>query len=542
MSFNGSGTYTLPAGNPTVINTTVDATVHNNTNSDIATALSNCVTRDGQSPPSANLPMNGHKLTGLSSGSGNGESIAYGQTGALLVSPVISSITNTGTLTLPTSTDTLVGRATTDTLTNKSLTSPTLTGTVTMTGASITGSPTAALGATTVTGSVSGGISSGTIPASFTGIGGSVGVYAYASGTVSGWYNTAASNSEGIGYNSSTHTTNVVANNAVIGSFSSTGLAVTGNVTSTTDSTFNGVKVGRGGGNIAGNTAVGLGAMTVIATGDRNTALGASAGYSITSGQYNLCVGYNSGVSTTTGSYNTYVGGAEAGVGAGVGHNNVSGVCNTYLGSGSGLSSTGGYNTLVGYRSGSAITTGQYNTIVGLYDGNNGGLDIRTLSNYTVISDGAGNIAISSAAGKSVALAGAVPNAGTGITFPATQNASSDANTLDDYEEGTWTPTQGAGLTVVGAFSSGGAYTKIGRLVTVTGYVSGATSVAVSSNGQLTANLPFTGSAASEEEIGNVCSNVMTQAGACLVYNATLLSSAVTAVTRIQFTITYRAI
>jgi hypothetical protein len=41
-----------------------------------------------------------------------------------LTSPVISSIVNTGTLTLPTSTDTLVGRSTTDTLTNKTLTSP----------------------------------------------------------------------------------------------------------------------------------------------------------------------------------------------------------------------------------------------------------------------------------------------------------------------------------------------------------------------------------------------------------------------------------
>jgi len=29
---------------------------------------------------------------------------------------------------------------------------------------------------------------------------------------------------------------------------------------------------------------------------------------------------------------------------------------------------------------------------------------------------------------------------GAGITFPATQSASTDANTLDDYEEGTWTP------------------------------------------------------------------------------------------------------
>ena len=44
-----------------------------------------------------------------------------------LLTPVISTISNTGTITLPTSTDTLVARDTTDTLTNKTLTSPTLT-------------------------------------------------------------------------------------------------------------------------------------------------------------------------------------------------------------------------------------------------------------------------------------------------------------------------------------------------------------------------------------------------------------------------------
>jgi len=48
-------------------------------------------------------------------------------TNKTLTTPIISSISNTGVLTLPTSTDTLVGRATTDTLTNKTLTSPTLT-------------------------------------------------------------------------------------------------------------------------------------------------------------------------------------------------------------------------------------------------------------------------------------------------------------------------------------------------------------------------------------------------------------------------------
>ncbi len=56
------------------------------------------------------------------------------------------------------------------------------------------------------------------------------------------------------------------------------------------------------------------------------------------------------------------------------------------------------------------------------------------------------------------------------IVFPATQNASSDANTLDDYEEGTWTPTDlsGAGLT----FSNqGSAYVKVGQMVLVQSYI-----------------------------------------------------------------------
>ena len=53
-----------------------------------------------------------------------------------------------------------------------------------------------------------------------------------------------------------------------------------------------------------------------------------------------------------------------------------------------------------------------------------------------------------------------------GITFPATQVASADANTLDDYEEGTWTPSLGGNTTY--SITPSGTYTKIGRLVTVT--------------------------------------------------------------------------
>jgi hypothetical protein len=49
-------------------------------------------------------------------------------TNKTLTTPIIATISNTGTLTLPTSTDTIVGRATTDTLTNKTLTSPAING------------------------------------------------------------------------------------------------------------------------------------------------------------------------------------------------------------------------------------------------------------------------------------------------------------------------------------------------------------------------------------------------------------------------------
>jgi hypothetical protein len=71
-------------------------------------------------------------------------------TNKTLTGPVISTISNTGTVTLPTSTDTLVGRATTDTLTNKTLTSPVISG-GTINNAVIGGSTPAAGTFTTVT-------------------------------------------------------------------------------------------------------------------------------------------------------------------------------------------------------------------------------------------------------------------------------------------------------------------------------------------------------------------------------------------------------
>jgi hypothetical protein len=96
-----------------------------------------------------------------------------------------------------------------------------------------------------------------------------------------------------------------------------------------------------------------------------------------------------------------------------------------------------------------------------------------------------------------ISVGNATPStSGAGITFPATQSASTDANTLDDYEEGTWTPAvtaNGGSITTVGTVS--GSYIKIGRAVHAF------FSIAITINGTgsgsvLVANIPFAPSAA----------------------------------------------
>ena len=95
-----------------------------------------------------------------------------------------------------------------------------------------------------------------------------------------------------------------------------------------------------------------------------------------------------------------------------------------------------------------------------------------------------------------IGVGNATPAAsGSGITFPAAQSASSDANTLDDYEEGTWTPViRGSGTagtyeqTVTRAL-----YTKVGRQVTLQCYITLQSSVTGGGTGYLqVTGAPFT--------------------------------------------------
>jgi hypothetical protein len=98
-----------------------------------------------------------------------------------------------------------------------------------------------------------------------------------------------------------------------------------------------------------------------------------------------------------------------------------------------------------------------------------------------------------------------------GIQFPATQSASADANCLDDYEEGTWTPSGwtggGSSLTYTGA------YVKVGKQVTVYFKIGGTgiTSTAASST---LSGLPFVPSSTpSSDFYMGVCMNAQTNNG-----------------------------
>ena len=252
----------------------------------------------------------------------------------------------------------------------------------------------------------------------------------------------------------STFNLNVPAVSSTIASLAAQTFA--GAQTFTLDASISGLTVGKGGGAVTGNTALGVSALSTNTTSDSNTAIGYQAGQ-VSNGTYggNSFVGYqsgkasttayacsffgeSSGLSNTTGVTNVAIGGSalrnnttasnntavgyQAGytnatgarntfigylagytsavvsanayntfVGAGAGQYTTTGAQNTFIGDTAGQNTTGGLNTFIGQGSGFAITSGTKNSILGMFPGNQGGLDIRTASNYIVLSDGDGN-------------------------------------------------------------------------------------------------------------------------------------------------------
>jgi hypothetical protein len=79
MSRNGSGVYTLPAGNPVVTGTTIASSWANSTLNDIAATLTDSVAADGQTPMTGNLDLNTHKIINLVAGTQAGDAIEFAQ-------------------------------------------------------------------------------------------------------------------------------------------------------------------------------------------------------------------------------------------------------------------------------------------------------------------------------------------------------------------------------------------------------------------------------------------------------------------------------
>ena len=107
MPWNGSGDFVRTDGTRTgatvwsqardasVLVNAPDADTHDE---DVGTGLENCLTRDGQNSPSANLPMNAKKHTGVADATANTEYATYGQLLAL-TSPFVGATNVGGTAT-----------------------------------------------------------------------------------------------------------------------------------------------------------------------------------------------------------------------------------------------------------------------------------------------------------------------------------------------------------------------------------------------------------------------------------------------------------
>lgn len=79
MARDGSGTYTLPAGNPVVTGTTISSTWANNTFTDVASALTQSLSKDGQTTMTGNQPMAGNRHTAVGNATARDQYAALGQ-------------------------------------------------------------------------------------------------------------------------------------------------------------------------------------------------------------------------------------------------------------------------------------------------------------------------------------------------------------------------------------------------------------------------------------------------------------------------------
>ena len=274
-------------------------------------------------------------------------------------------------------------------------------------------------------------------------------------------------------------------------------LAVTGVTTLTGAATVQGLTLGKGASAIGTNTAFGVNVLAANTTGVANTGVGSNAMAAIQDGQANAAFGNNALATNVSGIGNTAVGHIAL-------YGNVSGGFCTSVGANSAYQSTGANTTAVGFQSLTNLIAGDSNTAVGwtagssqLSGSNNGFFGAGSYADSNTASNsynyGDGSVATHKFRVGDVVLGTGNVVMGTsakGIDFSATANGSGTMTSelLNDYEEGTWVPTDasGAGLTLT---VSACRYTKIGRAVTIQGII--AYPSTVSASNAVIAGLPF---------------------------------------------------
>jgi hypothetical protein len=226
-------------------------------------------------------------------------------------------------------------------------------------------------------------------------------------------------------------------------------------------------------------------------------------------------------------------------------------VAATTIDASSTISTTGshivlGANTYAGTGVKSINITGQYPSLA-MYDGANTNRYAITSSNSGITEyysaqhkfynmSGTLNPLLLNAVGgvqtlNTIGVGAATPSAsGAGITFPATQSASTDANTLDDYEEGTWTPTVGTNNGTATTFTIGTAYyTKVGRLVNVSGIITPTNGTLGTTNSWVRiTGLPFSVVSSSSTGSGINSANYNNGVATLVAYSSTLDAAFVT--------------
>jgi hypothetical protein len=505
MSYNGSGTFLInSAGQPVVPGTTITTTAFNALTADLASGLTTAMTKDGQTVPTANIPMGGFKLTGLGAGTSATDAAQFGQ---LQNAPVATLITVAGADTITgTLVQTLTAYATGQQFSFVAAGTNTTAVTLNIDG----------LGAKAVTRTGAVALAAGAL------VSGQMAIVEY----------------DGTRFqliNANAFTNLTVSGALTVG----TTLAVTGVATLTAQPILSSLTASLpvfsdGSKGLVSNSMTGTGSVMMSAspttTGTLTAAAINASGLVAMAGA--ATVGTTLGVTGTS-----TMAAINASGDVVVRGSNANDVLLTLGGSPTDnwssrinlLTSTNQINWQISTNTSPASNGG-----FGITPSTSAGGSTFTTAAFKISNTGAVTIPGTLGVSTGAAVGGATPGAG-GLAFPATAVAVADANTLDDYEEGTWTPTLTPATSGTITLDSPNlcAYTKIGRLVTVNGIISTA-SVSAPVGGSVSVNnLPFTSNAtATQRSAGDAIGFSLTSGTVISVI--TIVSSTTTAIFQIN--------